>query len=348
MPLQQLSRVFLPAIEAELERTVDLADGLGMEEFHLMQAYHLGWRGEDSGPEASGKRIRPQLVLLATGASQAVGAGNESPLSDDWRKGLPAAAAIELIHNFSLIHDDIQDNSPLRRGRPTVWKKWGIPQAINAGDTMYALAFIALHRLEETCGPSIAMEAYQLLLQAILKLTQGQYLDISYEGRQDLTLDDYWPMVSGKTAALLAACTEMGALIGGASQPDRTAYRLFGFSLGLAFQAQDDLLGIWGDEALTGKSADSDLVEGKKSLPVLFALEQGGAFARRWRHGPLMAAEVPELARQLEAEGARAYTQEKANQLTGQALDALEQAHPGGEAGSALRELALLLLKRNA
>lgn len=333
--LKEFIQEMQPEIEKSLQASVLLADGQGLEEFHEMLAYHMGWVGEGAGPEARGKRIRPLMVLLT-----AASAGGE------WRRALPAAAAVELVHNFSLIHDDIEDNSPLRRGRATLWTRWGIPQAINAGDAMFTVAHLSLLGLAETASARAALEANRILQKTCLHLTQGQYLDISYEARGDLNLAAYWPMVGGKTAALLAACTELGALAAQAPEARQAAYRQFGWTLGLAFQAQDDLLGIWGDSAVTGKSADSDLVSGKKSLPVLFGLEQNGPFARRWREGPINGEQVADLARQLEAEGARQYTQERANALTDQALEALEKAQPEGEAGRALKELAAQLLKR--
>jgi geranylgeranyl diphosphate synthase type I len=251
-----------------------------------------------------------------------------------------------MIHNFSLIHDDIEDNSPLRRGRPTVWVRWNIPQAINSGDALFTLAHLALLRLEETTSAAATLQATNILQNTCLHLTQGQYLDMSYESRTDLTLDDYWPMVSGKTAALIAASSELGALAADAAPRIRSAYRQFGLNLGLAFQAQDDLLGIWGNSNLTGKSAESDLVTGKKSLPILYGLSLRGDFYRRWLKGSIKPAEVSALADQLEQDGAKNYTQDKVMNLTDQALQALEQAQPQGEAGEALLELSNLLLNR--
>lgn len=335
MPLEQLVQTFIPAIEEELHNAVEQAKGLDLNLLHHMLAYHLGWEGEKAGPEARGKRIRPLLLLLTTAAA-----------GGDWRKALPAAAAAELIHNFSLIHDDIEDNSPVRRGRPTLWKLWGVPQAINAGDALFSLAHLALLNLSQQTSPHTTLKASHLLLETCLKLTQGQYLDISYELRGDLTLQAYWPMVDGKTAALLATCTELGALVAEADPTICSAYREFGHALGLAFQVLDDLLGIWGDAALTGKSAESDLLSGKKSLPVLFGLGQAGDFAARWVQGPITAEEVPSLASQLESEGAHAFTRECANDLTKQALEALERAQPQGNAGEALQVLAHKLLNR--
>ncbi len=323
------------AIETELQQVVGRARQPGLEEMYTMLAYHMGWEGEGAGPEARGKRIRPLLVLLCTAAA-----------GGDWQRALPAAAAVELVHNFSLIHDDIQDQSPQRRGRATVWTKWGIAQAINAGDTLFSLGQLSMLGLAETVSPQAALRSAVVLQETCLALTQGQYLDLSYERRGDLSLEVYWPMVSGKTAALLSASTQIGALAARASDTVCAAYASFGRLLGLAFQALDDILGIWGDAALTGKSTESDLLSGKKSLPVLYGLSLRGAFAERWAQGPVSAAEVAALAAQLEAEGGRQYTQQRANELTDQALAALEQAAPQGEAGVALEALAKKLLQR--
>ncbi|MBN2547855.1 MAG: polyprenyl synthetase family protein [Anaerolineales bacterium] len=326
----------MPLIELELQQVVALADGPGLESLHQMLAYHMGWNGEGAGVEARGKRIRPCLVLLVAAAAGA-----------EWQSAIPAAAAVELVHNFSLIHDDIEDNSTLRRGRPTLWVKWGVPQALNAGDAMFTLAHLAVIRLQETISPQLTLRAAHLLQETCLRLTQGQYMDIAYEKRGDLTTEAYWPMISGKTAALLEACTGLGALVAGVSDSTYQHYRSFGHYLGLAFQAQDDLLGIWGEAALTGKSCESDLLSGKMSLPILYGLQQGGSFAKRWAEGPITPDEAPALSAQLEQEGAREYTQAKADELTAQALCALHQTHPRSGACQALETLSRLLLRRH-
>jgi geranylgeranyl diphosphate synthase type I len=335
MSFQSHSEIMLPAIEERLRSILTKTDEEPLSGLHYMLAYHLGFEGDGAGRQARGKRIRPLILLLTTEA-----AGGK------WRDALSAAASVELIHNFSLIHDDIEDNSPKRRGRPTVWKKWGIAQAINTGDAMFTLAFIVLHDLIDTVSPTITLQAIQILHETCLKLTQGQYLDISYERRGDLTIEAYWPMVSGKTAALLAACTEMGALIADIDEDLRQKYKKFGHSLGLAFQAKDDLLGVWGDAALTGKSTESDLITGKKTLPILYGLGLDGPFARRWQTGNISPDEVESLADQLAAEGVLDYTQSLSDQLTQSALAALESAQPAGDTGDSLVELANLLLDR--
>lgn len=335
MSLEKLSAGMIPAIEEEMKAAVSLVDGEQWRGLHEMLSYHLGWSGDGAGPKAVGKRIRPLVLLLVAAACEA-----------DWRKGLPAAASMELLHNFSLIHDDIEDHSELRRGRPTLWVEWGVPQAINAGDTLFTVAHLAMLRLQETTDVETTSRAMLISQQTCLALTKGQYLDMSYETQRSLPVESYWPMVGGKTAALIAACCRLGALAAGASQARQDYFAEFGRTLGLAFQVQDDILGIWGDANLTGKSVASDLLTGKKSLPVLFGLQKQGSFARRWLQGELKPEEVPALAGQLAHEGGKAYAEEIAAALTAQSMQALEQAEPHGEAGQALFELAHQLLDR--
>ena len=337
MSLKVFIESILPAIEAELQRQVARLDEPRTRPFYEMLTYHMGWTGEGAGAEAQGKRIRPRLVLLTTASCSA-----------NWQFALPAAACVELIHNFSLVHDDIQDKSDLRRGRPTVWRKWGEAHAINVGDALFILAHLSLSELKDRFAADVALKAEAVIDRACLDLTRGQYLDMSYESQPGLTVKDYWPMVAGKTAALLSACTHIGAILGGADESTQEAYRDFGHYLGLAFQVHDDYLGIWGDSALTGKSTDSDLVTGKKSLPVLYGLGQDGPFARRRAEGPVSAEEVPILAEQLMREGAKVFTQETADRMTDLALQSLRQANPQGEAGEALFEFANRLSNRQS
>ena len=325
----------LSDIELELRKQISRLEAPRTKPFHEMLTYHMGWTGEGAGPEATGKRIRPLMLLLCTSSCGA-----------DWQPALPAAAAMELVHNFSLVHDDIQDNSPKRRGRDTAWVKWGVPMAINAGDTLFVLSNQAIIDLKENYPAQVVAQAAEILNDTCLDLTQGQFLDMSYEERVDLTVADYWPMISGKTAALLSACCHVGALLGSTDAEKQEAYRSFGHYLGLAFQAQDDILGIWGDESVTGKSIASDLVEGKKSLPVLYALEKDGAFAQRWKLGNITAQEVSGLAEQLARENALQFASDAANQMTDLALQSLRVADPQGEAGEALIQLSNKLLHR--
>jgi geranylgeranyl diphosphate synthase type I len=301
-----------------------------------MLTYHMGWTGEGAGVSATGKRIRPLMVLLCTASC-----------GTDWQAALPAAAAVELVHNFSLVHDDIQDKSEKRRGRSTSWVKVGVPMAINVGDALFVMSNQAIIDLKQNYPAEIVVRAAEILHNTCLDLTRGQFLDMSYEERIDLKVEDYWPMVAGKTAALLSACCHLGSLLGGADDAKQEAYRSFGQYLGLAFQVQDDILGIWGDEAITGKSAASDLVEGKNSLPILAGLSANGKFAERWRKGPIMFDEVENVARLLSAEGGYSTAYDAAQQMTDLALLNLQEADPQGEAGDEIYVLTHKLLKRN-
>ena len=335
MSLKKYSELMLPAIESELQRQVARLDEPYTNPFHEMLTYHMGWTGEGAGPEATGKRIRPLIVLLVIAI-----------YNTNWLRATPAAAAIELIHNFSLVHDDIQDNSDKRRGRTTVWKKWNMPQAINVGDALFVISNQAIMDLEKDYPADIVVRTARVIHNACLDLTRGQYLDMTYENRNDLSIDDYWKMIEGKTASLISACTQVGAILGGVNDETIEQYRIFGRNLGLAFQVQDDILGIWGNEALTGKSAASDLVDGKNSLPILYGISQKGKFAQRWIASAIRPEEVAEVAQMLDNEGAREYSQREAERLTNQALSALEKINPKNEAGAALTELTNKLLNR--
>lgn len=332
----EFSSLARPVLRAELEKVVALSGEHGTPELHEMISYQLGWTGKNAGLKAEGKQLRALLCLLACQA-----AGGE------WHQALPAAAAVELIHNFSLIHDDIEDNDQIRRGRPTVWKIWGEAQAINTGDAMFALANHSLLNLTETVSPAAALEAGKLFQATSLRLTQGQHLDISFENQDQVELETYWQMVGGKTAALLAFSLETGALAAEADPEIRSQYRDFGHYLGLAFQVQDDILGIWGDQDQTGKSTTGDLLLRKKTLPVLYGLAQDRDFKRIWSGEDLTAEIAHQLAEILQAEGGRAYAQSAADRLTDLALSALNRAQPGGEAGQILQETARQLLNRS-
>ena len=325
----------LPEIENELMRQVSRLDEEHSLPFKEMLTYHLGWTGEGAGEEATGKRIRPLLLLLTT-----------ATCGTDWKKALPAAAAVELVHNFSLVHDDIQDNSPVRRGRPTVWIKWGSPLAINVGDALFVLSNLAMTDLASDFPTDRVLESVRILQQTCLDLTRGQYLDMSFEDRTDVKVEDYWMMVAGKTASLLSASCHIGAILGNSDESTEEAYRSFGHFLGLAFQVQDDILGIWGDENVTGKSAASDLIERKKSLPVLAGLGKQGQFAEFWNNVPITPDNVEEAAKLLASESAYTYTHDIAKQMTDLAINSLREADPQGEAGDALMDLADRLLHR--
>ena len=227
--------------------------------------HQFGWdlpaEAADEARRVGGKKIRPLLMALV---AQAVGG--------DYRPVLPAAAALEMLHNFTLIHDDVMDRSAERRHRPAVWTRWGTAQAINAGDGLYALSNIAVTRLLRGGVPAHkVVRAARVLSQACLWTCEGQVLDIDFETREDVSPDEYLTMIAHKSGTLIEAAAQIGALISTDDEAVIAAYAEFARSLGVAFQIRDDALGIWGQEALTGKSATSDLRDKKKSYPVLVA-----------------------------------------------------------------------------
>ncbi|HEY6406203.1 MAG TPA: polyprenyl synthetase family protein [Ktedonobacteraceae bacterium] len=240
--------------------------------------YHLGWVDASFSQVSSnpGKLLRPTLLLLAYEASGAQGL--DTTTSDYVRRALPAAVAVELTHNFTLIHDDIEDGDAERRHRTTLWKLWGIPQAINTGDGLFALARLALWEvLEEGVEGAIAARLGSVLDHACLVLAEGQYLDISFEKRQDIAVAAYVDMISRKTAALMACAAEMGAILGTGDEETIKRLHSFGHVMGVAFQVRDDVLGVWGTTAELGKTPAGDVYRRKKSLPFLHALEHAHA-----------------------------------------------------------------------
>ena len=326
------------AVRTELEKVLDCCPSVLCN----MLRYHMGWQDEHGHPcgRESGKFIRPTLCLLSC---QAVGG--------DTSRILPAAAAVELIHNFSLIHDDIEDASYERHHRPTVWKLWGQPQAINAGDAMFALAYLALLKLKEN---GIADEkitgSTQLLSLACLKLCEGQYLDVEYENRFDITIENYLDIAAKKTAALIAAATSLGAYLGSEDSKLVDSFHLFGEELGVAYQICDDILGIWGTEESTGKSA-SDISQRKKTLPVVYGLQNSKGDERErleklYSQKSIGDEGVPKVMKILDQLGARDYAENLVRQYSQKALTQLEATGLDASRQAPLNEIACFLLER--
>ena len=335
---KQLSQEMRQAITAEM-KTVLKATDEQPDLYHGMMHYHMGWRDEQLQPANvnAGKQIRPVICLLVC---QAAGG--------DWRQAVPAAAAIELLHNFSLIHDDIEDASPTRRGRKTVWTIWGREQAINAGDAMFAMAHLALNRLvDRGVSAETAVHALRRFDETCVRLTQGQHADMDFERRDEVSVDEYLAMITGKTAVLLSHSTELGALIAGCDEKTVHNYAQFGLNLGLAFQVIDDILGIWGDEALIGKSASTDILTKKKTLPVLYGLNHNGALRQLYEQEITDEAFVQKAIKVLNSTGARDYATKRAAYYSQNALQHLEEAQPSGLAFTALNQLSAMLLQRD-
>ena len=240
-----------------------------------MVRYHLGeldaeLRPTPPGTIDRGKRIRPAVAMLST-----VAAGG---LAD---RGAVVAAAIELVHNFTLIHDDIQDESPIRRHRPTVWRRWNVGQAINAGDALFAAAHLPFYRLTDLdVSPSLVLRLLEALERTTIEIVAGQTLDLGFEGRADVTSDDYLAMIAGKTAAIVRYSAWAGATLAEATDEVAAQFAAFGLALGLGFQVRDDALGIWGTAAATGKARADDIRRRKQSLPILLLRERAGPAIR--------------------------------------------------------------------
>jgi geranylgeranyl diphosphate synthase type I len=334
---------YVEAVEAAM-RDLLRAPSAEVEPLYGAMRYHLGWADGRLQPVQAhgGKRVRPLFCLLSC---QAVGG--------DWRAAVPLAAGIELIHNFSLIHDDIEDMSPTRRHRPTVWAQWGVAQAINTGDAMFTLGRLAVHGLTALGTPAeVVLACLRRLEETSLALCGGQYLDMAFESQAEVSLERYRQMIEGKTAALLACAAETGALVGAGLAGPHAGFRSFGLELGLAFQIVDDILGIWGDPAVTGKPAADDLRNRKKTFPILHALSALAArgepaLARLLAQPELSEDDVAAAIHWVEEAGGREEAAGLAQAHTERALAALEAAAPPSVAREALRDLALQLVERD-
>ena len=320
-------------IEVQLKASLSNLEAKSTALLVQMVRHHLGW----IKPEANrGKRLRPLLSLLCCDAA-----------GGHWQSSLPAAGAIEWIHNFSLIHDDIEDRSETRRGRETVWKRWGIAQATNTGDALFALAHLLTHELEAHGHDSVTILSIQKQLdKACLHLTLGQHLDLTFEEADGVTEDEYQEMIEGKTAALISASCEIGALAAH-SEPSKVAlFRQFGHDLGMSFQIYDDLLGIWGTPEVTGKPSGDDLRIRKKTLPIIFALNHSDNFKESWDSDEIDDIQVTRMITYLNRSGAREYTEEATRRWTDSALEALALSEPNEPAASELALLTQNLLSR--
>lgn len=335
----------LADIETEMSSVLDERDGHSRSLYEML-AYHLGLDGE---PALRGKRMRPLLGALAY-----------QSLTGDYRPAMPGAAAVELGHNFSLVHDDIEDADVERRHRPTLWAIWGIPLAINAGDALFALSRLALYRLLADFSETRVLALMRVYDETCLALCEGQYLDISFERRADVSVEGYFEMIGKKTAALLAASVQAGAILATDDPDVIEAYRRFGYDLGMAFQMADDVKGTFWSSTESGKPEAGDVRKRKKTLPLVWALEHATTEDRdrlnaiyldgiRATDGrgpdpqgiaPMSDDEVAEVMAILERSGAREHTLSEARRFRDRALEQLDRL-PCAESGK--RDLANLV-----
>ncbi|BCL26678.1 polyprenyl synthetase family protein [Streptomyces aurantiacus] len=304
--------------------------------------YHHGWYEADGTPVASasrrGKAVRPALTLLSAAAVDGS--------ADD---ALPGAVAVELVHDFTLLHDDVIDGDALRRHRPAAWSVFGTPAAVLTGD---ALLVSAVRVVADAPRPRAAT-AVRELVGALMELVEGQSLDVAFEKAPEVSAAQYLAMAEGKTGSLMGCACALGGLLAGADDERVGGLREFGRRLGVAFQCADDVLGIWGRTTRSGKPVGADLAARKKSLPVVAALAGGGPAAERLRDlyaspRPMDEQDVA-LARQLvETAGGRQAAQDEARRQMSAALRALSYARPSADAYRQLQEIAWAMIRRDS
>jgi geranylgeranyl diphosphate synthase, type I len=321
-------------VEPQLRDAVRRLD----EHSRLVASYHLGWCDEDGRPTGagSGKAIRPGLALLV---GEAV-CGSPEP-------AVPGGVAVELVHNFSLIHDDLMDRDRWRRHRRTVWAIWGDATAVLVGDALACLADEVL----ADCDSPHARRAGLALAVATRDLIRGQVLDVAFERRDDVGLAECLDMAGGKTGSLLGASAQVGAILAGADEATCDEFRSYGRELGLAFQLVDDLLGIWGAPERTGKPVFSDLRAHKKTLPVVWSLEYGGSAGRElaeWfaEPGPATEDGLRDAAVLVERAGGREWALAEADERVRKAGKALDAAGIAPANRDQLDQLARFVVER--
>ncbi len=318
--------------------------GENSDAYRLLR-YHLGWVDQEGGQMdtalTQGKALRPTLCLFACNA-----------LADDYSKAVPAAAAVELIHNFSLVHDDIQDQDVERRHQPTVWHLWGIPKALWSGNAMQCAGDLSLLNADaQDVSPATVLQVSQILTEAYLEMIQGQCLDLNFESRTDIKPNEYLYMVACKTGALIRSALQIGALLATEDQAAMKAFAEFGNHLGQAFQIRDDYLGIWGDQATLGKATDSDIRRRKKSYPVVFALEKASGRAmedllRIYEQEELEEDDVQRVMAVLDEVGSRENSQRLTEAAAARALEALKPVSLPRWAQNEAEELVDFLARR--
>ncbi|MDA0769736.1 MAG: hypothetical protein BZY79_02495 [SAR202 cluster bacterium Casp-Chloro-G4] len=308
-----------------------------------MLRYYMGWADTEGNPivATEGKYLRPTLCLFAC---QATGGSIE--------QAMPAAVALELIHNFSLIHDDIQDQDETRHHRKTLWAVWGIPKALVAGNVLRVVADFSLEELiRRGVDAETALGVASLLTEAYLEMIEGQYLDLSFEGQSDLGMQDYLGMIARKTGALIRCAFTMGALIGSGDKATANAFRSSGEALGFIFQVRDDVLGVWGDEKTTGKPVGADIRRKKNSFPVVHAMSQAKGAEKQslldiYRQDEVAEGDVGRVLEIMDRAETRGCAHEMAMEHGQDASDALESVELEPSARAEIEELIQFLVVR--
>ena len=330
---------YRPHIDAALRARMDNRTS----PLYDMLRYSMGWANTDGNPIAgsTGKGLRPVLCLSACEA-----------VSGSFEAALPAAAGLELLHNFSLIHDDIQDRDELRHHRPTLWAVWGEGKAIVAGNSLRGTADAAVGDMVAAgAHPGQTLDVAALFTEAHLEMIEGQYLDVAYEGRQEIGLQQYLVMISLKTGALIRCAMNIGAAIGTSDSRTVEAFRECGRALGYVFQIRDDLLGVWGDEETTGKPVGADIRRKKKSFPAAYAMSKVRGEARKtlaqtYAKEELDDDDIAVVLEIMDDAGVREYAQSLAVEHCEQAMRRLSSVEVAPESRRDIEEIAQFLLLR--
>ena len=332
---QALNRV-MELVEPELVNSVKKLS----DELLPVIEYHFGWKTIKGieAPEDTGKRLRPSLAVLS---AEAVGR--------DLEVAIPGAVAVELIHNFSLIHDDIIDGDKERRHRPSAWTAFSIEDALIAGDALHTLAFQVL--LEENTPERV--QAARRLVDATTTMISGQAADMTFDDLPTVSFEECLKMEAAKTGALLGYSSSVGAILSGADENTCNALEVFGYELGLAYQAVDDVLGIWGDPKITGKPAGNDLREKKKSMPVSIVLSANNSDSEKLLEifstkEDLDEEEIVRASALIENAGGREATLEEADKHLKRAIEFLNNADIRKETFCELEEIAHFVVNRDS
>jgi len=340
IPLPQMFQRY----RANISRS--LRDSLSQQhsDVYDMLRYYMGWVDENGRPHEAmeGKALRPTLCLFAC---EAVGGALEM--------AMPSAVALEFIHNFSLIHDDIQDRDEIRHNRKTLWAVWGDPKALMAGNVLRVVADECLHQLLDSgLDYDRALAAGTLLTEAYLEMIEGQYLDLQFEGRHDISMSDYLNMISRKTGALIRCSLNLGAVIGAQAQGVRDAFKESGRAMGYVFQIIDDVLGVWGDEETTGKPVGADIRRKKNSYPVVYTMGTAKDKDQKmlneiYEKDELDDSDVDSVLAVMDRLDVKNQAQQEAEKYANVALESLAPVELSREARQEVEDLAHFLLVRD-
>ena len=338
-PLPAVFQRYQESIDSTLRNRLSNATSF----VYSMLRYAMGWSDASGAPVSApqGKALRPTLCLLTCEA-----------VCGEYQRALPPAVSLELIHNFSLIHDDIQDRDEYRRHRPTVWKVWGEPIALTAGNVMRIVADTSVEGLRgDSVSDADIVSVNEAITEASLEMIEGQHLDVAFEGRSDIGMDGYLDMISRKTGALIRTPMHVGAIMGTHDQAVIESFRECGRSLGYVFQIRDDVLGIWSEEKTTGKPVGADVRRKKNSLPIVHAMSQADrvqkqALERVYEKENVVDADVETVLDIMDSLGTEAFANSLAAEHCERGLERLAGIEIPSDARADIEELSTFLLIR--